>query len=188
MKLARFALPGAVVLAAVSYFVIATVLSGGSSPTADVDPVDVRADGPHFVEAGDLAAASDVVVEAVVVDVERGRTITDPERPDVGIATQIAHLEDLDSGARITVEQERSLLDGTPITVNGLPALEVGDHGVAFLIRGGSDEFPYSALVNEQAWLTVVDDAIDAGPSAAEIGNAWCGRRPDDLLAVVRSD
>jgi hypothetical protein len=55
----------------------------------------------------------------------------------------------------LIVEQEAALLDGTPIVVNGLRPNRVGDTGFWFLVRGNDDEFPYVALINEQARLLV---------------------------------
>ena len=55
-----------------------------------------------------------------------------------------------DVASEILIEQEASLLDGTPIEVNGVAPLEAGQAGIYFLIAGDGEEFPYFACVNRQ--------------------------------------
>ncbi len=50
----------------------------------------------------------------------------------------------------MVVEEPAELLDGTPVIVDGMSALDVGDRAVWFLVAGDSDELPYLAAVNGQ--------------------------------------
>lgn len=139
-------------------------LRDGSDP-APVEPVDVSASGPRFADLSDLVAGSDLVVVGTVVAVDHGRTITDPSDPDAGLRTQLAQVavsEVLvgEQGGTVIVEQEATLLDGQPVTVNGVSPLVAGDEGLMLLIRGTSDEFPYTAFVNEQGWVPIEDGII----------------------------
>jgi hypothetical protein len=143
-------------LFAVGAFAVWRVSNGPSLP----DPVKIEASGPVFTTIDELVAASDVIVEGRIVSVDSGRTITDPADPATGFTTALFQLNVTASyhGANtgsLIVEQEAALLDGTPIVVNDLRPHRVGDTGFWFLVRGNDDEFPYVALVNEQARLLV---------------------------------
>lgn len=128
-----------------------------------VPPVAITAAGPHFESVEQMADASDVVVRGEVVAVQQGRAITDPDRPDAGILTQLVEVrvdETLRGEGRgaVVVEQEVTLLDGTPIVVNGLEPVSIGLQAIWFLAEGDGDEFPYAALVNEQGLIPLEDD------------------------------
>lgn len=156
-------LPLVPVLAVVVYLVWAI-----AGDDAEPRRVDIRSSGPEYATLTDLAAASDRVVEGAVVAIGDGRAISDPSDPSSGITTQLATLDLTrvvkgQATATIVVEQERALLDGTPITVNGVMPLVVGDSGWFFLVDGDGEQFPYTAL-------TVPDAFVAAGsPRAAEM-------------------
>lgn len=154
----------AVVCAIAMWALVAAMLDGRSTP----EPVDISADGPSFDTLDGLFGAADVVVEGEVVAVDMGRPITDPGNPDAGVVTSLSVLEVSNvfkgsAASRLTIEQEATLLDGTPIVVNGLEANEVGDTGVWFLAQGTTDEFPHLALVNEQSRVLVDGDRLRTG-------------------------
>lgn len=133
--------------------------------TRVVEPVDIRAAGVRFDDLDALAAGSDFVVDGVVLAVDDGRALTDPSDPDAGITTQLAQVEVLgevagDAPGPLVVEQEAALLDGTPIRVNGVTPLAVGDRGLFFLVQGDGEDFPYTAFVNEQGWVPIVDGRV----------------------------
>ena len=156
--------PIVLVLAVVAVGVRWAVGDSGDDPPA---PLAVTAEGPRFATTDDLAAASDVAVIGSVVRVDEGRAITDPDNPAAGIRTQLATIEVGDillgeSNGPLIVEQEFELLDGTPIVVNGVPPLAVGDMGAMFVVRGDSEEFPYVVFVNEQGWVPIIDGAVAA--------------------------
>ena len=134
-----------------------TVLRDGDDPPTPA-AVDVRSSGPTFAGIDELAEASDRVVEGEVVAIEVGRAITDPGDPTVGLTTQLATVDVTGvvkgpQSENVVVEQEATLLDGTPITVDGVPPLEVGDRGTFFLIDGDGDQFPYTALTTPDGFV-----------------------------------
>ncbi len=154
------------------------------------NPVSIEATGPTFTTIDELVAASDLIVEATVVDVDDGRTITDPTDPASGILTQLARVE-VDSvlagtqAGPLVVEQEASLLDGTPLVVNGVAPLVAGDTGLMFLIRGDGDEFPYTAFVNEQGWVPIVEQRIAPIDPRDAVWADFADRSSDDLIVLL---
>ena len=137
--------------------------SDGDTP----EPLAVTADGPTFDDIGQMVDAVDLVVTGTIVSTDSGRTLTDPGDPTSGIVTRLYRLDvdevligddtDVDTDV-VVIEQEASLLDGTPIVVNGAAPIEIGDRGVWFLVGGAGEEFPYHAVVNEQGYLPFDDD------------------------------
>lgn len=179
----RTALP-VVVVVAVAAAGAWWVLGDGADDAAA--PVAIDADGPRYSTLDDLAAASDVVVVGTVVRVDEGRAITDPADPGAGIRTQLATVEVREllageSSGPLIVEQEAALLDGTPIVVDGVVPLVVGDTGALFVVRGDSDEFPYTAFVNEQGWLPIVDDVLTPIDPTDPVWSPLAGRSGHDL-------
>ena len=159
------------------------------------EPVAITATGPVAATLEELVAMSDVVVEAVVVSVDDGRSISDPADPTAGIRTRLAELDvavvyagDAGAGAPLIVEQESALLDGTPVVVNGLAPLAPGDSGFFFLVAGDGDEFPYHALVGDQGWIPVVADTVRSRVDDDPIGRVWNGRDRSELSAALRSE
>jgi hypothetical protein len=159
---------------------------------APPDPVDIRAESIRYEAIADLVAASDVIIEGTVVAVGEGRAITDPENPRSGIRTQLAEVEvqrsasaDGDAPALVIVEQEARLLDGAPITVNGVAPLELGHHVVLLLISGDSEEFPYTTPVNEQGVFQVIDGEVTAADPTGTIGANLDGQPVEHLRAAL---
>lgn len=156
--------------------------------TENETPVSIEAVGPRFRSITELVDASDLVVHGTVTEIDDGRTITDSADPAAGITTQLAQV-DVDMvlvgqhDGPLIVEQEAALLDGTPVVVNGVAPLNVGDVGYLFLIRGESDEFPYTALVNEQGWVPVVDGTL--APIDPTVWGDLVGRPARDLDDAV---
>ena len=164
--------------------------SGDRTSRGGRDPVDLVADEPEFSRVEEMAAASDVVVHALVVEVQPGRTLTDPQRPDAGIVTELVQLDVVDSAAPgapsdLIVEQEATLLDGTPVTVNGAEPLRLGDEGVAFLVAGGDVDQPFAALVSSHGWVPVVDGDLEPRPGSVVASGEWGGKSVVELLAAV---
>ena len=158
----------------------------GTTVDQPLTPVSIEASGAQFTTIDEMVAASDLVVRGVIVDVDDGRSITDPANPTVGIRTQLAAV-DVDTvfvgdvTGPLVVEQEATLLDGTPVRINGAVALTVGEAGYLFLVRGDSDEFPYTAIVNEQGWVPVVDGLL----APVDPGDVvWSGLRGRPVAAV----
>jgi hypothetical protein len=59
----------------------------------------------------------------------------------------------------LVVEEPAALIDGTPVVVDGLEPLRVGDQAVWFLVAGDDVSLPYYAVVNSQG--RVVEDIED---------------------------
>jgi hypothetical protein len=133
---------------------VAVVLLARGGDGDQPAPAFVEATGPRFESVAEMADRADLVVEGTAVALDRGRTITDPFVEDAGVVTQLVQV-DVDGEDPVIVEQESALLDGTPIAVNGLAPVAVGDGGFWFLVQGESDEFPYTALVNHQGRIVV---------------------------------
>lgn len=149
-------LPVVPVLLVAGYLGWTVLDDGDDEPDAAV--VDVHSSGPEYASAEALATASDRVVEGEVVAVEPGRAITDPADPDVGFVTQlvtvaVSHVVKGPPSSTVVVEQEATLLDGTPITVDGVQPLEVGDRGLFNLVDGDGEQFPYTALTTPDAFV-----------------------------------
>lgn len=162
-------------------------LHGDPNPT---EMIDVSALGPRFDSVDQLVAASDLVVEGEIVAVGHGRSITDPSDPTVGVATRLVELDVSlvlvgAGGNDLVIEQESALLDGTPIAVNGMPPLDVGDSGVFFLIRGDGAGFPYVALINEQAWAPSENGLVNPVDPDDPVWVGWNRRPINDLLKAV---
>lgn len=175
------------VLLVIGVAVVATWWILGTTDEPSREPVAIEATGPRFSTVEELVAASQVVVRGTVTDVVEGRTITDPVDPTAGIRTQLAAVDvDVvfaggDEGP-LVVEQEAELLDGTPLRVNGVDPLRVGDTGYLFLVRGDSDDFPFAALVNEQGWVPIVDDLLAPIDVTDVAWSAYAGQ-PSGTLA-----
>jgi hypothetical protein len=149
--------PVLLVVGAAGYAVWLATGDDGDEPHTP-PAVDVRADEPVLTSPAALADASDLVIDGHVVAIEPGRAITDPTDPTAGVRTQLASVEveapvKGDPGDVVVVEQEATLLDGTPITVNGEAPLVVGDTGRFYLVRGDGDEFPYTALTTVEGFV-----------------------------------
>ena len=168
-----------VLVAAIIAFVVVTIGTDEDAAAPTLDAIDLQAQGPVFASLDELIAASDVIVEGGIVAVDDGRAVTDPSDPAAGFTTALFQLDviesfrggDVDS---LIVEQEAALLDGTPITVNGLAPNQVGDTGFWFLVRGDDETFPYVALVNEQGRILFdrlgeIDPATGLSMTSAEL-------------------
>jgi hypothetical protein len=130
-------------------------------------PMSIASNAPRFTDLDGLVAASGVIVLAEVTGTSDGRTITDPKTPAAGVRTRLVELRVVDSLSgkpprRVVVEEEAALLDGTPIVVDGVAPVRVGDRGVFFLVAGGSEASPHYALVGPQGRYLVEDDALAA--------------------------
>lgn len=158
---------------------------------ATPEPVDVRSDATGFENVEDLAAAADLIVEGAVVAVEDGRVISGSTDSNTGIRTQLAQVEVQliaettgEVPPIVVVEQEAGLLDGTPITVDGVAPLEIGQHVILLLVSGDSEEFPYTTPLSSQAVFYIADDAgelVSAADPTGVIGALYHDLPADDL-------
>ena len=164
----------AVLLLAGVGFLVGRDETSSNGDRADSDVVEVASDTRHrYAELGELVAATDLVVSGRVVAVEPGRTFgaVDDEGNAGGnaIRSNVVTVEVRDviaagsavappaAGTVVLVEEEATLLDGTPIAVDGARATKVGDAGIWFLSASTDPEFPGFTVVNSQGRYLLAD-------------------------------
>ncbi len=141
--------------------VVAVAVGGDEEPA----PIAIASSAVDFSTLDDLLAASDLVVVATVADIADGRQITAPADPDAAVVTRLLVLDvsDVVAGASdgdVIVEEPAALGDGTPVVVDGIEPLDVGDQAIWFLVAGDAETMPYFALVNRQARYTIAGDTL----------------------------
>ncbi len=60
----------------------------------------------------------------------------------------------------VIVEEPAALADGTPVVVDGVQPLDVGDEAMWFLVAGDAETMPYFAVVNRQGRYTVAGETL----------------------------
>ena len=148
-------------------------------PDADDPPpfLRVRATSVYdFSSLEEMSEASDLVVEAEVIAVERGRLVGEPD--EGGVISRIVTLDvdrvisgvisgDPAAGAStVIVEEEGWLPDGTPLIVDDVEPSAVGDHGVWFLDAlddADRADLPAYLVINSQGRLLERDDRVVGG-------------------------
>ncbi len=147
----------------------------GRGPDADDPPpfLRVRATSVYdFSSLEEMGAASDLVVEADVIAVERGRLVGEPD--EGGVISRIVTLDVADvisgdpaaGGSTVIVEEEGWLPDGTPLIVDDVEPSAVGDHGVWFLDAlddADRADLPAYLVINSQGRLLERDDRVVGG-------------------------
>lgn len=132
----------------------------------DVTPVVVSSNSLTFDSLEPLLAQTDLIVVGTVLGVESGRVFTDPSQTDSGIKSQLVEIDVDDVVYQVAgrsnfetliVEQEASLLDNTPLHVDGIAPLRLDDRVLIFLTAGESQQAPHFSLVGPQG-LYHVDD------------------------------
>lgn len=143
-----------------------------SARATTVPPIAVAAtDAVTYRTVDELAGASDLVVRGRVAEVRRGRVVGEP---GAGIESRVVVVDVAEvlrtgSGAsttgttvagptRLLVEEEGWLDDGTPIAVNGVPPLQVGDEAVWFLLSATDGALPAYITVNSQGRFQLLPD------------------------------
>jgi hypothetical protein len=158
-------------IAAVVVVAAAWAWSRGDTPATPPEPLRVRATSVYdFSSLDEMGAASDLVVEADVVAVERGRLVGEPG--EGGVISRIVTLAVVDvirgdaAASTVIVEEEGWLPDGTPIIVDDVEPSVVGDHGVWFLdaldALDGAD-LPAYLVINSQGRMLERDDRVLGG-------------------------
>lgn len=181
----------------VAVLVGAVVLVGQNHETEpEPEVVEVASTAPRFTSLAELVHGSDLIVLAEVAGVERGRALTAPGDTESGVITQLAELRVvyLLAGNRIesvVLEEEATLLDGTPIVVDGVTPVQPGQRGVFFLVAGTTDGAPNHALVGPQGRFLVAGDALEAStddPLAnylADLGGPTLVDQIDEIIAAA---
>jgi hypothetical protein len=154
-------LPIVPVIAGVVAVVVAVRSDDGEQTAIDID-----SSAADHTTLDDLVAASDLVVVATVADVTDGRQISAPADPDAAILTRLLVLDvsDVLAGAAssdVLVEEPATLADGTPVVVDGVEPIDVGDEAMWFLVGGDAETMPYFAVVNRQGRYTVIGDTLE---------------------------
>lgn len=144
---------------------VAIIAVWATSRDAAPDPVDVTSSAPVFDSLDELVAASDLVVVATFGPAGEGRAIGDPADPRAGVLTTLSRIdvEEVLAGQAsgpVVVETPTRLLDGTPVTVDGVAPPSTGERAVLFLVSGRDDTFPYTAVVGPQGRLVLSGGAV----------------------------
>ena len=105
------------------------------------------------------------MVVATVADITDGRQITAPADPDAAVVTRLLVLDVSaalagSSSGDVLVEEPAALADGTPVVVDGVEPLAVGDEAIWFLVGGDAETMPYFAVVNRQGRYTVAGESL----------------------------
>jgi hypothetical protein len=167
--------------------------SRGDAPDDTPEPLRVRATSVYdFSSLDEMGAASDLVVEADVVAVERGRLVGEPG--EGGVISRIVTLAVVDvirgdtTATTVIVEEEGWLSDGTPIIVDDVEPSVVGDHGVWFLdaldALNGAD-LPAYLVINSQGRMLERDDRVEGGDQTDPLVLAVQQRSFDELVRAL---
>lgn len=171
----------------------------GRGPDADDQPAPLRVRATSvydFSSLDEMTAASDLVAEADVIAVERGRLVGEPD--EGGVISRIVTLSvaDVISGdpaagaSTIIVEEEGWLPDGTPLIVDDVEPSAVGDHGVWFLdaldAADGAD-LPAYLVINSQGRLLDRDDRVVGGDQTDPLVLAVQRGSFDDLIRALET-
>jgi hypothetical protein len=161
--------------------VLVAVRSDGDERSA----VDIESSAADHSTLDDLVAAADLVVVATVADVTEGRQISAPADPDAAIRTRLLVLDVADvlagsASGDVLVEEPASLADGTPVVVDGVEPLDVGDEAVWFLVGGDAETMPYFAVVNRQGRYTATGDTLQPA-SDDSLSRSLAGLGLDEL-------
>ena len=160
--------------------VVVAVRSDGPSRSA----IDIDSSAADFSTLDDLVAASDLVVVATVADITDGRQITAPADPDAAVVTRLLVLDvsDVLAGSSDRRRDRRGASgagDGTPVVVDGIEPLDVGDEAIWFLVAGDAETMPYFAVVNRQGRYTIAGDTLQPAsddPLSRQAGSPRPGR------------
>jgi len=152
------------------------------------ESVDVAARAPRYSTVEELVAASDLIVLGRIERVAEGRVFTDPADPEAGIRTQLAQLavEEVLRGPSVrsvVLEEEASLLDGTPITVDGASPSTAGQRGIYFLIADRNGTANY-ALIGPQGRYLIDGDTL-VSTSNDPLSTSLADRGLDGLLRLL---
>jgi len=191
--------PGAPLVGIVLIVAVIATWSGsrGSGPVDAMQPLRVSATSVYdFASLEEMAVASDLVVEADVVAVERGRLVGEPD--EGGVISRIVTLAvaDVISGdpaagtSTIIVEEEGWLPDGTPIIVDDVEPSAVGDHGVWFLDAlddADRADLPAYLVINSQGRLLERDDRVVGGDQSDPLVLAIQRGSFDDLIRALEA-
>ncbi len=142
-----------------------------STPETAAKAVDIPGTQQSFDTLPELLDNTTIAVSGTVDRVEVGQTYTDPNKPDAGFISQFANVR-VDatlygpSSSDVIVEQEATLLDGTPITIDGTSPLVEGERVVLFLVQGTTSQNRHFGIVGTQGRYEV---DVDSGSSVLRV-------------------
>lgn len=188
--------------------VLVLVLRGGSEPSTvstppEPDPVAVEATSVYdFGSLEELAAASDLVVRARVVDTARGEMIgadgADPASAGIVVREVTLEVDEVlrtggptvAVGTRLAVAEEGWLASGEPLIVDGLGASATGDDGIWFLQRvaGSADGAPGDrfVVVNSQGRYLVDGGRLTGATGDDPLVRSIVSLTPSELTTTLR--
>lgn len=171
----------------------------GPRPDVDDPPASLRVRATSvydFSTLEEMTAASDLVVEAEVVAVERGRLVGEPD--EGGVISRIVTLAvaDVISGdpgadpSTIIVEEEGWLPDGTPLIVDDVEPSAVGDRGVWFLDAlddADRADLPGYLVINSQGRLLERNHRVVGGDQTDPLVLAIQRGSFDELIRALEA-
>ena len=192
---------------------IATVVIGvatwtwGRGPGGDDPPLPLRVRATSiydFSSLEEMSAASDVVVEADVIAVERGRLVGEPDEGGVisrivtlavdrvisGVIGGVISGDPAGGVSTVIVEEEGWLPDGTPIIVDDVEPSAVGDHGVWFLDAlddADRADLPAYLVINSQGRMLERDDRVEGGDQTDPLVREVQQRSFDELIRALEA-
>ncbi|HWM20822.1 MAG TPA: hypothetical protein VNO51_14105 [Ilumatobacteraceae bacterium] len=185
-----------VVIAALVIAVATWASTRTNAPADTREPLRVRATSVYdFSSLDEMGAASDLVVEADVVAVERGRLVGEPD--EGGVISRIVTLAVADvirggatTASTLIVEEEGWLPDGTPIIVDDVEPSVVGDHGVWFLdeLEAPDDaDVPVYLVINSQGRMLERDGGVVGGDQTDPLVRTVQQQAYDELIRALKA-
>jgi hypothetical protein len=167
-----------------------------NTPADTPEPLRVRATSVYdFSSLAEMGAASDLVVEADVVAIERGRLVGEPG--EGGVVSRIVTLAvadvirgDATNASTIIVEEEGWLPDGTPIIVDDVEPSVVGDHGVWFLDAIDTPDDPdvrVYLVINSQGRMLEREDRVVGGDQTDPLVRTVQQHSFDELIRALKA-
>ncbi len=185
----RWAVAGPIVVV-VTATVVGLVALRRPAP-AGATPLAIDATSAYqFVSVGELVSASDAVVRATVVAVERGRLVGGPGAGGVVSRRVTLRIDELlagDASSTVLVEEEGWLADGTPIVVNGVVPSRRGDAGIWFLDALADPDLPAYLVVNSQGRFLQQGASLHGGDQRDPLVRELQTLAPDELAVLVRA-
>ena len=181
--------------------------AGLAAPNPAAPPVAITSSAPRYGSLQHLVAASELIVEAEVVDSSQGRWFGEPSTAG-GSGRILSRLVTLrvdrvlagpsPPGGEVLVEEEGWSEDGAPLVVDGLGTAAIGDRGFWFLVPGGDADVGAYLVVNFQGRYLERGGRLEGATPDATAGSDAYGfdlvaeveaMSPDELVtAVAASD
>ena len=169
--------------------------SGASGQSQRPESLEVSSDAPRYRTLESLIAASDLVIEATVVDTAEGRWFGDPADGDASMI--MSRLVTLDVGkvlvgrapqARsVLLEEEGWTASGETLVVDGLSVAEPGSTGIWFLVEGGDAEVGAYVVVGSQGRYLIEGGELNGASGDDPLVRTLSSLSPSELVAAVEA-